>query len=246
MNKFIFVITILFVSIFSQSAQAYVNDLDGLLKAYVKPVTVDGIRYNGVDYDAWSQDKRHKKVQKTLQETDPATLRTKKQKLAFWINAYNFFTIDLIIQRGERDSIKDLGGTFQSPWQRFKWDVNGKEYTLDDIEHEIIRPLGEPRIHFAINCAAKSCPDLRAEAYRANKLETQLADQVRLTFANPTKGYKKVVDENAVRVTKVMDWFKEDFNNGNLRSWLKPYFPIIINDKTRVRFFDYDWSLNKQ
>lgn len=246
MKKLILIVTLFVASILSHPAQAYVDDLDGLLKQHVKTVTVDGIKYNGVDYDAWSQDKRHKKVQKELQNTDPATLGSKSEKLAFWINAYNVFTIDLLIQKGERDSIKDLGGVFESPWERFKWTVSGKEYTLDQIEHKIIRPLGEPRIHFAINCAAKSCPDLRTEAYRANKLNAQLADQTKKTFANPTKGYAAVKGQNAIRVTKVMDWFKKDFNNGDLRSWLKPYFPAIVNDKTKVQFFNYDWSLNKQ
>ncbi|MFK7838719.1 MAG: DUF547 domain-containing protein [Bdellovibrionales bacterium] len=226
------------------SAQAYENDLDGLLKDHLKTVTKSNITYNGVNYTDWGKDPRHQKVRDAILATNPQTLGSKNEKLAYWINAYNVLTIDLITREGETESIKNLGGTFTSPWKKHKWTIAGKEYALDDIEHGIIRPLGDPRIHFAVNCAAKSCPDLRNEAYRADRLNTQLDEQTRLTFKNATKGYKKD-DGNAVRVTKVMDWFDEDFNDGDLNSWLQTYFSDI-DDNTDINFFKYDWSLNKQ
>jgi len=230
----------------AQPSYAYFDKLDGLLKDHVKPVTAKGIKYNGVDYDAWAKDTRHVQVRDEILAKNPATLGSKDEKLAYWINAYNVLTIDLITREGENDSIKNLGGTLTSPWKKHKWTIAGKEYALDDIEHGIIRKLGEARIHFAVNCAAKSCPDLRAEAYRPNKLNAQLDEQTRLTFENTTKGYAQVDGQNAVRVSKVMDWFDDDFNGGDLRSWLQPYFPETINGDTSVKFFSYDWSLNKQ
>ena len=229
----------------STAAQAYENNLDGLLKDYVKPVTAKGIEYNGVDYSSWGADPRHAQVRDAILATDPATLSSKNEKLAYWINAYNVLTIDLITRKSETKSIKNLGSTFTSPWKKHKWTIAGKEYSLDNIEHDTIRPMGEARIHFAVNCAAKSCPDLRAEAYRADKLDAQLDEQARLTFKNKTKGYKAEAG-NTVRVTKVMKWFGEDFNKGDLNSWLEAYFPDTVNADTNIVFFDYDWSLNKQ
>lgn len=226
-------------------AHAYEGDLDGLLKSHLKTVTKNGISYAGVDYDAWGQDSRHAKVRDALLATDPKSLSTKNEKLAYWINTYNVLTIDLITREGERESIKNLGSTFSSPWKKHSWSIAGKNHTLDNIEHDIVRPMGEARVHFALNCAAKSCPDLRAEAYRAERLEQQLDEQTRLTFKNTSKGYKQE-DGNAIRLTKVMDWFDEDFNGGDLNGWLKTYFPDTVNADTKISFFDYDWSLNKQ
>jgi len=246
MKPFKFLLTATVLTITSSPAYAYFDTLDGLLKDHVKPVTANGTQYNGVDYDAWAKDTRHVQVREQILTKNPASLGSNNEKLAYWINAYNVLTIDLITREGERESIKNLGSTFTSPWKKHTWKIAGKDYTLDDIEHGIIRKMDEPRIHFAVNCAAKSCPDLRAEAYRPTKLNTQLDDQTRLTFKNSTKGYAKLDGENTVRVSKVMDWFDEDFNNGDLRSWLQPYFPNVINDDTNIKFFSYDWSLNKQ
>ena len=242
MNKLILIIALL---ILPTTAQAYENDLDGLLKDYVKPVTAKGIQYNGVDYNSWGKDPRHAKVRDAILAINPAALSSKNEKLAYWINAYNVLTIDLITRENETKSIKNLGSTFTSPWKKHKWTIAGKKYSLDNIEHDTIRPMGEPRIHFAVNCAAKSCPDLRREAYRADKLDAQLDEQARLTFKNKTKGYK-AEGGNTVRVTKVMNWFDEDFNKGDLNSWLAVYFPDVVNTDTQIKFFSYDWSLNKQ
>ena len=185
-------------------------------------------------------------MRKDILATDPSTLATQEERLSYWINAYNFLTVDLIIKEEERETIKNLGDFFTSPWRAHSWIISGEEYTLDGIEHEIIRPMGEARIHFAINCAAISCPDLRMEAYRAEKLVEQFGDQTQLTFNNPSKGFMNFDDQNAIRVSKVMDWFDEDFNDGDVRGWLRPYFPDVIDEDTTVRFFNYDWSLNAQ
>ena len=230
----------------SFGAYAYVDDLDGLLKSHVKTITKSGIQYNAVDYISWAKDQRHAKVRDEILKKDPNTLASKDEKLAFWINAYNVLTIDLIILEKESKSIKNLGSFLTSPWKRFNWKINGKNYTLDDIEHDIIRKLNDPRIHFAINCAALSCPDLRKEAYRANKLNAQLQNQVNLTLSNSSKGFKSINGNKEARVSKVMDWFGEDFNAGNINKWLQTFKKQVVNDNTKISFFDYDWSLNKQ
>lgn len=229
---------------FSLNAFAYENNLDGLLKSYVKTVTKSGIQYNAVNYAAWGKDPRHAKVRDEILKTNANTLKSKDQKLAYWINTYNVLTIDLITSKNETKSIKNLGSVFKSPWKKFTWNVNGKNLTLDGIEHNIIRKLNDPRIHFAINCAAKSCPDLRREAYRANKLNAQLQHQVNLTLSNTSKGFRKG-NGNSVQVSKVMDWFKEDFKGG-INKWLQPYKKGVVNNNTKISFIAYDWSLNKQ
>ena len=245
MKKFLIPLSLLLIIFGFSPAFAYEDDLDGLLKDHVKPVTARGIQYNGVNYNSWRKDPRHATVRNVILATDPTSLTSKNEKLAYWINAYNVLTIDLITRENEQKTIKNLKSGFTSPWEKYKWNIAGKDYTLDQIEHDIIRPLGEPRIHFAINCAAKSCPDLRTEAYRADKLDSQLEDQTKKTFKNVTKGYEEK-NGNIIRVTKVMDWFKKDFGNGNLNSWLQSYLPDTVNDQTRIKFFNYDWCLNKQ
>lgn len=234
------------VLLFNNPTEAYMDALDGLLKDHVKPVTESDISYNGVDYDSWKEDPRHAIVRDKILSTDLALLDTKNRKLAYWINAYNVLTIDLIIREDERESIKNLGNIFKSPWKKYTWSFAEKDYTLDEIEHKIIRKFKEPKVHFAINCAAISCPDLRIESYRPQILDSQLEDQTISTFKNRKKGYAKIKGKNKIRVTKVMKWYDEDFKNGDLASWLKPYFPDKINDKTSVRFLKYNWDLNKQ
>ena len=226
------------------NAQSYEDDLDGLLSDFVAPTTKDGIEYHGVDYDAWGKDPRHAKVRDAILAMDPDSLSTKEEKLAYWINAYNVLTIDLITRTGEQKSIKNLGNFLNSPWDKYKWEIAGKQYSLNNIEHDTIRKIDEPRIHFAVNCAAKSCPDLRAEAFRASELDQQLEEQANLTLNNETKGFKKESGD-AVRVTKIMDWYGEDFDKGDLTEWLTAYKPEVVDAGTKVRFFKYDWSLNE-
>ena len=244
-KKIVLLLALSIPTIFAQAIAAYQDDFDGLLKDYVAPAMGDGIDYNGVNYTEWAKDPRHAKVRDAVLAIDPASLTSKEEKLAYWINTYNILTIDLITRTGEQKSIKDLGNTFSSPWKKYKWKIAGKEYNLNHIEHGIIRKMGEPRIHFAVNCAAKSCPDLRAEAYRADKLDAQLTEQANVTLNNETKGFKKE-DGNVIHVTKIMDWYGKDFDGGDLDKFLATYKPDVVNADTKVKFFHYDWSLNKQ
>lgn len=223
----------------------FLSAYDGLLKAHMRESSHKGITYNGVDYKAWANDARHAQAKQALLAVDPADFKTKDDKLAYWINTYNFLTIDLITSEDEDKSIKNLGSVLASPWKKHKWTIAGEDYSLDAIEHKTIRPLGEPRIHFAINCAALSCPDLRAEAYRAGKLDKQLNEQTVLSFNNPSKGYVYDAKSNTAKLSKVMDWFGEDFNDGDVKGWAQAYKPDDINENTKIRYLSYDWSLNR-
>ena len=221
--------------------QQFLGHYDGLLKKYVHTTEQDGIVYNGVEYDNWASDPRHKQALNLLLAQQPQQFEA-DENMAFWINAYNFLTIELILREDERETIKNLGSLFTSPWKAHSWTLgDGKDYTLDQIEHEILRPMGDARIHFAINCASVSCPDLRTEAYRAEKLDSQLNEQVKLTLANAQKGLR--IEGQTIYVSKIFDWFSEDFNSGHIKAWLNEYKKIDQN--ASITFMDYDWSLNK-
>ncbi len=169
--------------------------------------------------------------------------------MAFYINAYNAWTIKLILGAypGVR-SIKDLGTLFKSPWKKRIARVDGRTLTLDQIEHDILRPqFRDPRIHFAINCAAKSCPPLRSQPYTAEQLDAQL-DEMAAAFINDPKN--NYLEGDRLYVSAIFKWFAEDFDNdvvgffkkyatGHLKSGLEGG-----QDRIRVKHLDYDWSLN--
>lgn len=224
----------------SDGNKQFLEIYDGLLSEYVTPVTADGIEYNGVNYDSWATDPRHDKALKLLLTENPDSFQDEESK-AFWINTYNFLTIDLIVSENERESIKNLGGIFTSPWKKHSWTLHGSDYTLDYIEHKILRPMNDPRVHFAINCASISCPDLRTESYQVDSLNRQLNEQVMLTLANEGKGLRET--DNTLYVSKIFEWFSKDFEAGDVKGWLGKYQQINQNDD--LDFMDYNWSLNK-
>jgi len=188
--------------------------------------------------------------------TDPSGLSHKEQ-LAFWINAYNAFTIKLILQKyPDIKSIKDFWG----PWDKRDWVVNGRKVTLNEIEHKTLRKMGEPRIHVAIVCASFSCPDLASEAYEADRLEEQLVAAMRRFLANPEKGLRAASEpgmvygtNHVVRLSKIFSWFQEDFgrNPREVVRFLEPYMSEAQRSYVReharelkVEYLDYGWQLN--
>lgn len=182
-----------------------------------------------------------------------ATL-AKEERLALWIDAYNAITLRAILDYFPVESIKDkvshLPGGF-NVWKDYKRKVAGREVFLDEIENEILRKMGEPRIHFAINCASKGCPVLRAEAYEGAKLDTQLEDQVGRFLANPKQLEVKAA-ERVVRVSKILDWFGADFGASAAErlAWLAKHTKdeavrkVLADPDAKLEFLDYDWTLN--
>ncbi|KPD20446.1 MULTISPECIES: DUF547 domain-containing protein [Idiomarina] len=181
---------------------------------------------------------------------------TSQQQLAFLINAYNGFTLKLIVDNieefrsGEAESIRDLGGLFSTPWEKSFFTLLGERRTLDWVEHEKIRvDFDEPRIHAALVCAAISCPKLRAEAFTAENLNTQLDDQM-LTFLNDRD--KNGIDDKGIYLSKIFDWYRDDFNG--LQDYLLEYISALSGDPRQkekmkqqsldIRFVDYNWTLN--
>lgn len=221
-----------------------------------------------VDYAGFKQDRGElKKVLDALSGVSQAEYDgfSKGQKLAFLINAYNAFTVELILTKyPDLESIRDLGGLFSgSPWKKEFFTLLGEERHLDWVEHGMIRKPGafdDPRIHWAVNCASIGCPALRTEAFFVDMLDAQLDDGERRFFSDRTRNYyDKAADE--LKVTKLLDWYEEDFTQGfrgvsSVKGFLARYAKQLSDDpaiqariaaqEIDVDFADYDWKLNKR
>ena len=174
------------------------------------------------------------------------------ERKAFLINAYNAFTIKLIVQNYPVNSIKDIGGIFTSPWKKkfFKL-LDGRIKTLDQIEHNELRKKFEDyRIHAAVNCASKSCPPLRPRAFTAARLDTELDEQMELWLADETRNEFKL-DSNKIRLSMIFKWYRSDFETwgGGLGTVLLRYAPPQAADlwenNAKISYLSYDWSLNE-
>lgn len=184
-----------------------------------------------------------------LSQTTPSEDWSEKEKLAYWINAYNAFTVKLIVDNYPVKSIRDLHPNAYIPlvntvWHKKFFKLNGRPTNLDEIEHKILRKqFEEPRIHFAINCASVSCPVLRNEAYTVEKLETQLTDQAR-KFVN--EDLRNKITKDHVQLSRIFQWFKGDFTKEkNLIEFLNQYSEVEIDADAEVDYLDYDWELNE-
>jgi hypothetical protein len=174
---------------------------------------------------------------------------SQEEQLAFWINAYNAYTIDLIIRYYPVESIKDIGSSIQIPFINTPWDIKfieicGEKLDLNNIEHSILRKqFDEPRIHFAINCASISCPKLRNEAYTPDQLERQLQEQAVEFINDPTRN---IIDTDESKISKIFKWFKGDFTkDGSIIEYLNQYTEKQIQRKANIRYLEYNWKLNE-
>jgi hypothetical protein len=213
---------------------------------------VEDLARTRVDYAALARSEAWKRLVASLAASDPEALRTREEKLSFWINAYNVLAIDLVTRNRPVDSIKDVGSFFSPVWGLEAGRIGGRAYSLDEIEHGIVRPMGDPRVHAAVICASTSCPALRREPFTAARLDAQLDDAMRTWMADPDKGLRVDRERRTVRLSKIFDWFEEDFEaaGGALR-FAARYAPedarrwIEANaDRARVAYFDYDWRVN--
>jgi uncharacterized membrane protein YdjX (TVP38/TMEM64 family) len=218
---------------------------DGLLESYVERSEYASIPYNAVDYINWGQDSRHEAALEILTADSANFSDSRAVEISYWINVYNFLTIDLIVRENEMDSIRNLGGFLTSPWTKHEWEIGEQSFTLDYIEHKILRPMDEPRVHFAINCASVSCPDLRQEAYRSSDLDRQLDEQTKLFLDDKHRGYLYDEQSKTLKLSKIFDWFDEDFDKGNVAQWLSAYRSELKDQKVTIGYLKYHWDLNK-
>ncbi|MGE0336395.1 MAG: DUF547 domain-containing protein [Gammaproteobacteria bacterium] len=173
------------------------------------------------------------------------------EKIAFWINAYNAFTVRLIMNHHPLRSIRKIGwlpgAAFRLPFIPMHG-LRGGDITLDDIEHRVLRAeFAEPRIHFALVCAARSCPPLRAEAYRGADLERQLDDQGRRFLGDHTRN-RVDRETGTLYLSTIFKWFRPDFETrGSLGAFVAPYLDLHASDiaNFEIEFLNYDWSLNE-
>jgi hypothetical protein len=211
---------------------------------------VEDVASTRVDYAALQGSADWERLLASLRGTDPARLATRAERLAFWINAYNVLAIEVVRRHYPVESIRDVGNLLRPVWKRPAGEIGGRPYTLDEIEHAILRPLGEPRIHGAIVCASLSCPPLRREPYRAADLDAQLDDNVRRWLADPRKGARLERAAGTLWLSPIFDWFAEDFGGDVLgfvarhlaqddAAWVR-----AERGSLRVRRLDYDWGLN--
>lgn len=211
------------------------------LKHHVTEGVRSGIKVNLVDYRLLRQDSDFINVANLLAKTE-MEFSSDNDKLAFYINAYNYYAIKIILDKKPKTSIRDIGNVVLPVWRRTVGQIAGKDVSLDLIEHEILRTMGEPRIHFAIVCASLSCPNLRQELYTAENLESQLDDQTRNFLNDETKGVS--MQNNSLHISRIFDWFDEDFEkDGGVLAFIRRYREDISVYK-EYGFMDYRWELN--
>ena len=207
------------------------------------------VKHGVVDYQGFkNEEARLDQYLLVLENTDTKTL-DRNEQFAFFINAYNAWTIKLILSKYPGiKSIKDIGGLFQKPWSIKIARIDGQAITLDDIEHKILRPrFKDPRVHFAINCAARSCPPLQSEPFTGAELDSQL-DQATEAFINDPTNNR--LEGQTLLVSKIFKWFKEDFNNDIVGFFLKNGNEGLVKgiessqQKIKIEYLHYDWSLN--
>lgn len=217
------------------------SKFDAILKTYVN----DGF----VEYSKLKENKEDlSKFRSYLGDLNSAKVENfdRNEKLAFWINAYNAYTIDLIINNLPIASIKNIGNFFNGPWDQNICKAGRETYTLNHIEHKILRvDFQEPRIHFAIVCASISCPKLLSTAFTKQNIE-ELLDIGAKNFINDSTKNMFDAKENILMASKIFSWFGEDFDSmgGTIGVWNKYTKTQQIPKNSDIDFIDYDWSLN--
>jgi Protein of unknown function, DUF547 len=214
-----------------------------LLRDHVKQGSKHGTDLAVVDYRALEKSGALEAVYRQLSEFPVQRLAGREEKLAFYINAYNILALKMVLDHWPLESIKDAGSLLSPVWDKPAGEIGGKPVTLGQIEHKILRPMGEPRVHFAIVCASVSCPDLSSRPYTAARLDAQLDEQVRRFLGNKTKGV--AVTDQEIRVSRIFDWFEEDFQRaGGVDAFVRRYRPNLPALPVEADM-PYDWDLNE-
>ncbi|WP_088323706.1 DUF547 domain-containing protein [Polaribacter tangerinus] len=232
-------ILLIFVFLVINQLSAQTEIFDTLLQKYVSES--GAVNYKELKNETHSLDK----YLQFLAETSPEkTWSTNKQK-AFWINAYNAYTLKIILDNYPLKSITDIKKQGKTAWKIPFAKVGGKSFTLDAIEHEILRKkLFDPRIHVGVNCASGSCPKLLNKAFTEENIDEELEKLMKI-FVNDSSRNK--IDKKKVVISSIFDWFKEDFTKqGSVIDYLNKYSNTPIKSNAKISFLKYDWSLNNK
>lgn len=218
---------------------------DTLLKKHVNPAGM-------VDYEGFIRDQVQLENYLEIVSSNPPDPEswTLEEQISYWINAYNAFTIKLIVDNYPIKSIQDLHQAIYIPgvntvWHKEFFEIGGQKSSLDEIEHKVLRKkFKEPRIHFAINCASFSCPPLRNEAFTAERLDHQLDEQAVNFINDPQRNRLK---KSEIKISPIFNWFARDFTReGSRIDYFNQYANMQIDADAKIDYLEYDWSLNKQ
>jgi len=193
-----------------------------------------------VNYAKWKEDTTLLDDYITsLEENPPAEFWSRNDSLAYFINAYNAVTVKLILDHYPLKSIRKL----ITPWRFKRFGLEGEKISLNHIEHQILRKMNEPRIHFAINCASASCPKLFNTAFYAHTMEEQLEEATTLFINDPLRNQ---LSKKEMAISRIFQWFASDFGTKKERhAFVRKYATQPIDKNAKVRFLNYDWQLNE-
>lgn len=228
-----------FALVFSTQVNAQTSIFSNLLE---KHVSTEGF----VNYDAFKADEAQlDNYLSHLESTTPDNSWSENQLKAFWINAYNAYTIKLILENYPLKSIMDIKKDGKTAWKIPFAKVGGETYTLDEIEHTILRKkYFDPRIHVGVNCASISCPKILNKAFTAVNIDSELEELMK-EFVNDSSRNK--LGKKKVQISSIFDWFKDDFTkNGSVIDYLNKYANTAINPKAKISYLKYDWRLNSK
>lgn len=243
-----FFFTILIIAITAGTQDSIAREPDwtfysALLKEYTYPGHREFMDATLVNYTALKKDKRWPELIRMLAEFPKTDLETKAEKMAFYINGYNILSINMVISNWPVIRLKSLGSMLRPVWTHHAGVLAGEKVTLRRLEHGILRKMGDPRIHVAVNCASMSCPDLRPEPYTAGNLDAQLDDQAVKFLAQKNKGI--LIDNNSVYLSSIFDWFEDDFVVvGGVESFVRKYRTDLPKGARFKGVLPYNWNIN--
>ncbi|MGY5351576.1 DUF547 domain-containing protein [Wenyingzhuangia sp. IMCC45533] len=229
---------LILLTFFSLHSFSQTENWNKLLMHYVD---IDG----SVDYFSFSKEEKElNNYLSYLNNTSPKKTWTANKTKAFWINAYNAYTIKLILKYYPVKSILDIQEEGKTAWEIPFAKVGGNIYTLNQIEHEILRKqYNDPRIHSAVNCASMSCPALINRAYTEDNIEELLNKGMKSFVNDPVRN---MLSTDEVYLSQIFNWFKGDFTQQtDLITFINQYSKIHINPNAVVKYKEYDWNLNK-
>ena len=236
MKKIGLVIIVLLIAV---STNAQTSIFNSLLQKHVD-------EKGNVDYKSFKEDEdKLLEFISYLEKTSPSTSWSANKEKAFWINAYNAYTIKLILEYYPVNSIMDIKENKNTAWKINFAEIGGKTYTLDHIEHEILRKkFTDPRIHVGVNCASISCPKLLNKAFTEENIEEELEILMK-EFINDSS--RNEISSTKIQISSIFDWFKEDFTkNGSVIDYLNKYSTTKIDKTAKISFLKYNWSLNEK
>jgi len=248
-TKLVFLLAFVFLCQSVHAAEAPERELvelyGALLEDHTREGRNDGLPVRLVDYPALSGDDRWPRLVESVASYPAGHLSSNSQRKAFYLNAYNILAIDMVLDNWPLRSLRSVGSLVNPVWRHDAGVVAGEEVTLSYLEHEILRAMGDPRVHMAINCASLSCPDLRHEPYQAELIDQQLDDQVARFLAQEQKGILINPEEREVRLSSIFDWFEEDFESaGGVEQFVRRYRSDLPETYAVKADLPYNWGVN--